>query len=431
MAEAQVPRTSRSFRTPRLTPEHQSYALFAIILFSAAPLRQVGPWAALWAAPAILIAAMVIAWGAESAQYFIAQGFALAILAWMQTLPEFAVEAVLAWKQQTPLLLANLTGALRLLTGFGWPMIYATAAIAHRRSTGKPLKRIVLHQFHSVNVVGLLVPLLYMLWVWWKGYLDLVDSAVLILMYAAYLVILSRMPPEEEGEEELENVPRAIVSMKRTARVVSIGALFVAGGVLIYISAEPFLGSLMAISTALGIPGFLFIQWVAPFVSEFPEMASTFYFARTVRGAPMALMNMVSSNINQWTLLSAMLPIILSISIGKASRIPFDDRQGLEILMTIGQSLVGMLFLINMELACWEASTLFGLFIVQFALSAYPPGPSAMGYLAGHIHVWVTAAYFVWAGVELVRLIMGLRQPLAFVQFGDVWRHYVLRSHQL
>ena len=77
---------------------------------------------------------MLIAWAAESAQFFIAQGFALAILAWLQTLPEFAVEAVLAWKQQVPLLLANLTGALRLLTGLGWPMIYCVAALFHRRA---------------------------------------------------------------------------------------------------------------------------------------------------------------------------------------------------------------------------------------------------------------------------------------------------------
>ncbi len=82
----------------------------------------------LWTAPAILLSALMIAWAAESAQYFVAQGFALAMLAWMQTLPEFAVEAVLAWHQQTHLLLANLTGALRLLTGLGWPAIYFTAA---------------------------------------------------------------------------------------------------------------------------------------------------------------------------------------------------------------------------------------------------------------------------------------------------------------
>ena len=116
---------------------------------------------ALWAAPAILLAAMLIAWAAESAQFFIAQGFALAILAWLQTLPEFAVEAVLAWKQQVPLLIANLTGALRLLTGLGWPMIYFTAAMCYRWRTKKRLGRISLHESHSVEVVGLAVPLVY------------------------------------------------------------------------------------------------------------------------------------------------------------------------------------------------------------------------------------------------------------------------------
>ena len=115
------------------------------------------PYAVLWTAPAILLAAMLIAWAAESAQFFIAQGFALAILAWLQTLPEFAVEAVLAWKQQVPLLLANLTGALRLLTGLGWPMIYFVAAFFHRRRHGKPLRLIHLEKNHCVEVVGLLV----------------------------------------------------------------------------------------------------------------------------------------------------------------------------------------------------------------------------------------------------------------------------------
>ena len=96
-----------------------------LFLFVAAPtLRETSPQTMLWAAPAILISALMIAWAAESAQFFIAQGFALAMLAWMQTLPEFAVEAVLAWHQQVPFLFANLTGALRLLTGLGWPMIY-------------------------------------------------------------------------------------------------------------------------------------------------------------------------------------------------------------------------------------------------------------------------------------------------------------------
>src|SRR5919198_5778433 len=122
---------------PKLFSANNTRPLLAcVLLLMAEPLSKSSPWAALWTTPCILFASIVITWGAESAQFFVAQGFALAILAWMQTLPEFAVEAVLAWKQQVPLLLANLTGALRLLTGFGWPMIYATAAMAHRRETG-------------------------------------------------------------------------------------------------------------------------------------------------------------------------------------------------------------------------------------------------------------------------------------------------------
>ncbi len=108
----------------------------------------------------------------------------------------------------------------------------------------------------------------------------------------------------------------------------------------------------------------MFIQWVAPIVSEFPEMASTVYFARTPDRAPMALMNMVSSNINQWTLLVAMLPIVFSISVGHATAIVLDSEQRLQLLMTLGQALVGMMFLINMQLAWWEAAALLVLFII-------------------------------------------------------------------
>src|SRR5207302_2935962 len=126
------------------------YPLFLSFLLFAAPLEKTSPATFFWTAPAILLAALMIAWAAESAQYFVAQGFALAMLAWLQTLPEFAVEAVLAWHQQTHLLLANLTGALRLLTGLGWPAIYFTAAFFHRRSTRQPLRRIVLEEHHSV-----------------------------------------------------------------------------------------------------------------------------------------------------------------------------------------------------------------------------------------------------------------------------------------
>jgi len=74
---------------------------------------------ALWTFPTILASAFVVAWGAETAQFYVSQGLALAMLAWIQVLPEFAVEAVIAWQRNIPLMTANFTGALRLLTGLG------------------------------------------------------------------------------------------------------------------------------------------------------------------------------------------------------------------------------------------------------------------------------------------------------------------------
>ena len=384
------------------------------LLLLAVPLAEVHPATVLWAGPAILVAAIAIAWAAESAQFFIAPGFALAILAWLQTLPEFAVEAVLAWHQQVQFLLANLTGALRLLTGFGWPVIYFTAAMFQRKRGGARLKVIHLEEHHAVEVLGLAVPLLYIGVIAWKGSLTVYDGAVLILLYTAYLLILSRMPPEDpETIEDLETIPRKIVTAPRGRRIAIITGLFVFGGILIYAAAEPFLASLLALSAAVGIPAFVFIQWVAPVVSEFPEMASTFYWARSVERAPMALMNMVSSNINQWTLLTAMLPIVLSISAGGVTPILFDQEQRVELLLTLGQALVGMVFLMSTRLTWYEAAIMFAFFWIPFVHSSWA--------------LPVTVLYFGWAAVEVGRMVAGRRKVLAPAHFLRIWREHITR----
>src|SRR5260370_12477349 len=235
------------------------------------------------------------------------------------------------------------------------------------------------------------------------------------------------MPPQEhEGIEDLERIPRAIVTAPRITRIAAIAGLFIAGGLLIYYTAEPFLGSLLSVSAALGIPSFVFVQWVAPFVSEFPEKVSAFYWARTVDRASMALMNVVSSNMNQWSMLAVMLLIVFSISRGAPSTISFGSQQELEILMTLGQSLIGALFLINMELAWWEAAALFFLWAVQFALSPVPLSAGFWGVLASHIHRYVTLTYLAWSGVEILRMIVVCRKPAAFQHFAKMWRSHVV-----
>jgi cation:H+ antiporter len=370
------------------------------------PALQAGsPYAVLWAAPAILLASLMIAWAAEASQYFLAQGIALALLALLQTLPEFAVEAVLAWDRAVPFLFANLTGALMLLTGFGWPMIYFSAATSYRRAHKQPMRRIRLENQQSVQVFALLAGIGYQAIVWWKGSLTLLDSAVLLVIYVGFLWIMRRLPPEK-ADEHVSGIPGAIIRAAIPARVAAILGLFVVGGAAVFLVAAPFLRSIFGLATLLGISSYQFIQWVAPLVSEAPEGISAFYWARDAGRAPIALMNLVSSNINQWTLLAAMLPIVLSVSAGQVAAIPLDAEQSRDVLLTLSQSLLGAILLINMELAWWEAAGLLALFIVQLGFAG--------------LHVYVTWIDFAWCGVELLRLIVGERKLAAFRHFREV-----------
>jgi cation:H+ antiporter len=189
-------------------------------------------------------------------------------------------------------------------------------------------------------------------------------------------------------------------------RVASILGLFLVGGAAVFLVAEPFLTGLFGLSLMLGIPRFQFIQWIAPLVSEAPEGISAYYWARDHDRASTALMNLVSSNINQWTLLAAMLPIVLSMSVGHATPIVMDVVQREDILLALAQSLLGALFLLNMELAWWEAAGLFGLFALQFAW----PGS----------HVAITKIYFAWGGVELLRVIGGNQKAVALRHFREI-----------
>lgn len=344
-----------------------------VAAFKAAQTASAAALSALWTFPSILASAFLVAWAAEAAQFMISQGLALAILAWLQTLPEFAVEAVIAWEAGkdpsiTHLAIANFTGAIRLLVGLGWPMIYfvaALSAVVSRRR--RAWSEIHLDDEHAIEVVGLTPPVLYFVWVWYKGSISLVDAAVLTLLYAAYLVVLWRVPPKDEGHvEDVGRVPRAVLRLRSRLRWAAIISLFSAGGVLLYFTAHPFLESMLALAVVFGVSDFVFVQWVAPFLSEFPEKVSAFYWARKVSTAPMALMNMVSSNINQWTVLAAMIPIVYSFSVGSPAALPFDGPQRDEILITILQSILGVLILSNMRFAFWEAALLFVLWFAQF-----------------------------------------------------------------
>ena len=360
--------------------------------------------AALWTFPAMLLSAFIIAWGAEVAQFFMSQGLALAILAWLQILPEFAVEASIAWDRNVANMTANFTGSIRLLVGLGWPMIYTTAAFVHWRRTGTLLKVIELEEEHSVEVVGLLLPILYFAFIWWKASLTVWDGVALVALYLAYLWVVNRVPPKDHEEAgELDFVPRHVMALRPGVRGTVVAGMFVAGGLILLVCTHPFVDSLLALAVSMGISQYVFIQWVAPFLSEFPEFLSAFRWAKAVRHATMALMNVVSSNVNQWTVLAGMIPVVYSFSLRRVTAIPFDGMHRHEILLTVVQSLLGLLLLADLTFNWWEALVVFVLWFVQFVV------PS--------IRVEIIYVYLGLTVLVLLEIFAGRRQVRAFPAF--------------
>ena len=374
---------------------------------------------AIWTFPAIVLAAMLIAWAAECGQFFISQGLALAVLAWIQTLPEFAVEGVIALTaakdpSKIHLITANYTGSLRLFVGLGWPMVYFVA-LFYSRMNGKKTNSwaIELEDEHSIAVLSLLPALLYFLVIYFKGSLNIFDGLVLSVIYFTYLYLLSKMPPhEKEKMEDLGRIPKYVMKQKSPANIAWIACFFITGAILLFFTAHPFLNSMLAIAVSLGVSQFIFVQWVAPFLSEFPEKLSAFYWARKTNRAPMALINFVSSSINQWTILVGMIPFIYSFGLGRIAPVVFDEHQKLEILLTIVQSYLGFLFLASMDFHFFEASALFLLWLAQFIF----PG----------IRQEITWVYGAWALIETARLIINFKKRNAFRVFA---RHFFPRKH--
>lgn len=371
----------------------------------------------LWTAPVIIGAAFLIAWGAEAAQFMMSQGLALAILALLQTLPEFAVEATLAWDaardptgEKLQYVTANFTGSIRLLMGFGMPIVFFIHFFTQK---GPARRSIDLDPFHSVEVVSLFPATVYFFFIVYRGKLDLLDSVILLGFYVLYMGLLLKMPAEEEGDsiEELPFVARQVLKRGRVGRIAGVTLIFILGGLLLYVCVHPFVESMKAVAFAINIPAFIIMQWIAPFLSEFPEKLSAFNWARQPNKAKLGLMNFCSSNINQMTMLVAMIPIVYAISGGQVRPVVFDAHQREEVLLTACQAALCMVLLFNMKFEWWDAVGMFVLWGTQAVV------PSLRGPM-----IWV---YVGWIVLEIFLAMVGYRKWSFPLRLGKDSRRFL------
>ncbi|MCH8971545.1 MAG: sodium:proton exchanger [Acidobacteria bacterium] len=333
---------------------------------------------------AIVGAAFILSWAAELIQLDVGTGLALAFLALIAVLPEYAVDFVFTARAGTeyletgqasrwaPLALANMTGANQLLIGLGWPLVILLGTWRVKKSKKGPAEAegattttVYLSRPQSVDIAYLAIASLYGLTLFLKDTLTLFDAAILVGIYVAYMI---RLSGASASEPHLVGPSAYVGAMPKTRRRVLNYIGFVVAALVIFAVATPFADSLIEMGQAVGVSDFLLVKWIAPLASEAPELliASLFAWrlaARTGIGA------LISSKVNQWTLLVGTLPIVFAIFARQFVGLPLDRVQQIELFVTAAQSVFAVAIIAGRSVSRKEAWAMLALFGAQLGES--------------------------------------------------------------
>ncbi|MFN0121488.1 MAG: sodium:calcium antiporter [Blastocatellia bacterium] len=314
---------------------------------------------------AIVSAAFMLSWGAELSERDIPRALALIFLALISVLPEYAIGLHYAWvsgydPSYEGLSVANMTGANRVLIGVGWALVSIVYYFKHKQSS------IPLDTSMSLELSVLLMATLYSLVLPLKGTLTWVD---IVIFFAMFLYYAGRALGGEKHDEDLEGIAGELDRrLGNGARRAVVFGMFAFAGWVIWYSAEPFSEGLVHMGEGAGVDKFLLVQWLAPLASESPEALVALLFALKGKGST-GIGALISSKVNQWTLLVGALPLVygLSTRASKGSFAPMllDGRQKEELLLTSAQSLFAAIIIADFGFALWEALMLLVLFCVQ------------------------------------------------------------------
>ena len=323
----------------------------------------------------IVAGAFLLSWAAEVAEMDVSASLAIAVLAFIAVLPEYAIEAVLAWDagssfdtatgavtEETSRVAANVTGSNRLLIGLGWSAVILIYWVKRRRVLD-------MRGELGLEVTMLAIATAATAIIFFVHQVHILLSVGLIVLYVAYLWISST---REAGEPDLIGAAALIGSLPTGLRRTMVVFLFVFAAGVILVAAEPFVDSLVETGQDFGIDEFILIQWIAPLASEAPEIIVAVLF--TLRANPVAgLTTLISSEVNQLTLLVGSMAVLFSASAGEVLSFPLDDRQGIEFLLTTAVSVAGLM-LIAKRVISWNAGVLL---LALFAAHLFFTDPEA------------------------------------------------------
>ena len=340
----------------------------------------------------IIGAAFLLSWAAEVAQMDLSASFAIAILALIAVMPEYMVEAVLAWdagesyrqlqvaEGEVPkamsLAAANVTGANRLLIGVGWSAVIIIFWL--KRRSGFDMRGLLKLELPMLVVATLLTIVV--------AFSKAIPIWLAVVFIGAYIFYLWRSSTQESEEPDLLGAAAMIASFRPLYRRLWVLGLFIYSAGIILIAAEPFVHGLRATGEELGISEFLLIQWLAPLASESPEIIVAVLFA--LRANPNdGLTTLISSQVNQLTLLVGSIVVVFSISSGQLLSFPLDYFEGgfverlrgpfglqsSEFLLTAAASTFAILLISTRIIKLWHGIALLGIFAAYMViLLAFP-----------------------------------------------------------
>jgi cation:H+ antiporter len=360
---------------------------------------------------AIVSSAFLLSWATELAEEFVPPSFALIVLGLVSVLPEYAVDMHITWQagqddSYRALAVANMTGANRILIGIGWSMLVFVRFFrgGHRVLDVHPAQRLELGFLLLATVYSLVLPI--------RGHLSLMDSAVFIAIFGVYVFRALKSEPEDHPLFG----PAAWIHARvnKAGRIAVITGFGVFACYAIWMSAEPFAEGLIHIGGEMSLFGmdadskkFLLIQLVAPLASESPEFIVAILFVIRHR-ASTALGALVSSKVNQWTLLVGAIPIVYAFSSGEWNLLvgmELEETPRAELLLTSAQSMFAIAVLSDLRFTLREATALLVLFVAPWLLS-FIPG----------LEYWFSALYFVLV------LVVGFRTPQRRRDFARLLR---------
>ena len=299
----------------------------------------------------------------------IAPAIGIALLGLGAVLPEYAVDTYFARggpetvaTSAGSLALAGITGANRLLVGAVWPLVIV---IAWARSGGTGFRP---RRDHRTSLWFLFVAALYAFTIYLKGFIALLDTLFLFLLFAAYLWTVSR----HRSRAPLDNS-----AVRPLSTDTSRPSAFIAG-LLICIAAAAAMTSLLsnaAGASALTVGAGL-APMVATFASRLPLLVGVSLLAWTAgKGHVMAAL--VASQVGLFTVLLGSLPLAFfahGLFSGDAGSFVLDDRQKSELLLASAQSLLLVVLLLRATVTWRAALALLAPSVLQAALAAFSPG---------------------------------------------------------